>query len=229
MYLPGLNISREPPIRSVYQSTPPPWHSHNSFFSGEPCSKNRNFFSFQPIPFEQTAFLRRTITCRKLYISTKANCTVDWKNKTAPPPPPPKKKYSSALPLTPPHLTHLSSGTTLSCCVLVCKNVCVCVCVQISSLKPLGQLKPNFMWNLHGIGKESLFKWSRKLVVLHYCQPPGGGAFSRDLIINLSPQCRTFSRALKTEKLKAPLFHDPVGAGTTNDWCIKTNLMCFAR
>ena len=25
--------------------------------------------------------------------------------------------------------------------------------------------------------------------------------------------------ALKTEKLKAPLFPGPVGAGTTNDWC----------
>ena len=48
----------------------------------------------------------------------------------------------------------------------------------------------------------------------------GGGAFSRDFTINLSPQCRVFSRALKTEKLKAPLFPGPVGAGTTNDWCI---------
>ena len=38
----------------------------------------------------------------------------------------------------------------------------------------------------------------------------GGGAFSRDFTINLSPQCRAFSRALKTEKLKAPLF--PGGA-----------------
>ena len=59
-------------------------------------------------------------------------------------------------------------------CVCVC--VCVCVCFQISSLKPLGQLKPNLMLNLHGIGEESLFKWSRSFVVLHlYCQPPGGG------------------------------------------------------
>ena len=110
----------------------------------------------------------------------------------------------------------------------VCVFVCVFVCVQISSLKPLGQLKPNIMWNLHGIGEESLFKWSRRgsssFVVLHYCQPPwggGGGAFSRDFTKNLSPQCRAFSRALKTEKLKAPLFPSPVRAGTTNDWCIK--------
>ena len=83
------------------------------------------------------------------------------------------------------------------------------------------------MWTLHGIGEASLFKWSRRgsrsFVVLHYCQPPGGGggaagAFSRDFTINLSPQCRAFSRALKTEKLKAPLFPGPVGTGTTNDW-----------
>ena len=48
----------------------------------------------------------------------------------------------------------------------------------------------------------------------------GTGAFSRDFTINLSPQCRAFSRALKTEKLKALLFPGPIGAGTTNDWCI---------
>ena len=34
----------------------------------------------------------------------------------------------------------------------------------------------------------------------------GGGAFSRNFAINLSPQCRAFGRALKTEKVKAP--HD---------------------
>ena len=82
------------------------------------------------------------------------------------------------------------------------------------------------MWNLHGIGEESLFKWSRSFVVLHYCQPPrGAGAFSRDFTINLSPQCRAFSRALETEKL-APLFLGPVGAGTTNGWCI-TLQICY--
>ena len=53
----------------------------------------------------------------------------------------------------------------------------------------------------------------------------GAGAFSRDFIINLSPQCRALSKALKTEKLKAPLFPGPVGAGTTNDWCIKDPLL----
>ena len=46
------------------------------------------------------------------------------------------------------------------------------------------------------------------------------GAFSRDFTINLSPQCRAFSRALKTEKLKALLFPGPIVARTTTDWCI---------
>ena len=57
----------------------------------------------------------------------------------------------------------------------------------------------------------------------------GAGAFSRDFAINLSPQCRAFSRALKTEKLKAPLFPGPVGAGTTNDWCIKHSGLNFCH
>ena len=37
----------------------------------------------------------------------------------------------------------------------------------------------------------------------------GAGAFSRDFTIHLSLQCRAFSRALKTEKLKAPLSPGP--------------------
>ena len=49
---------------------------------------------------------------------------------------------------------------------------------------------------------------------------PGGGAFSGDFTTNLARQCRAFSRALKIEKLKAPLFRGPEGAGATNDWCI---------
>ena len=49
---------------------------------------------------------------------------------------------------------------------------------------------------------------------------PGVGAFSRDFTTNLARQCRAFSRALKIEKLKAPLFRGPKGAGATNDWCI---------
>ena len=41
-------------------------------------------------------------------------------------------------------------------------------------------------------------------------------AYVRDFTINLSPQCRAFRRALKTETLK-PLFPGPVSA-----WIIKT-------
>ena len=46
------------------------------------------------------------------------------------------------------------------------------------------------------------------------------GAFSRDFTINLSPQCRAFSRALKTEKLKAPLFPTGPGLQMTGALCI---------
>ena len=58
---------------------------------------------------------------------------------------------------------------------------------------------------------ESLFKCLRSFVFIHNC-----GTFSRDFTTNLAPQCRTI-RALKIEKLKAPLFR---GAEDTNDWCI---------
>ena len=50
--------------------------------------------------------------------------------------------------------------------------------------------------------------------------PWGAGAFSRGLTKTLAWQCRAFSRALKIEKLKAPLFPGPGGAGDANDWCI---------
>ena len=43
------------------------------------------------------------------------------------------------------------------------------------------------------------------------CQPPRAGAFSGDFTTNLAWQCRAFSRALKIEKLKAPLFRGPKG------------------
>ena len=52
---------------------------------------------------------------------------------------------------------------------------------------------------------------------------PGVGSFSGDFTTNLAQQCRAFSRALKIEKLKAPLFRGPEGAGATNDWCINYN------
>ena len=50
--------------------------------------------------------------------------------------------------------------------------------------------------------------------------PLGAGAFSRGFTKILAWQCRAFSRALKIEKLKAPLFPGPGGAGDANDWCI---------
>ena len=57
--------------------------------------------------------------------------------------------------------------------------------------------------------------------------PRGAGAFSRGFTTNFARQCRAFSRAfsraLKIEKLKAPLFPGPGGAGDANDWCIRTS------
>ena len=50
--------------------------------------------------------------------------------------------------------------------------------------------------------------------------PLGAGAFSRGFTKILARQCRAFSRALKIEKLKAPLFPGPGRAGDANDWCI---------
>ena len=54
---------------------------------------------------------------------------------------------------------------------------------------------------------ESLFKWFRSFVGIRYCWPPGKGVFSR---------------ALKTEKLKAPLFPGPRGRGIQ-----KTGTLCL--
>ena len=45
------------------------------------------------------------------------------------------------------------------------------------------------------------------------CLLLGAGDFSGDFTTNLARQCR----ALKIEKLKAPLFRGPEGAGATND------------
>ena len=50
--------------------------------------------------------------------------------------------------------------------------------------------------------------------------PGRAGAFSRDFTTSLAPECRVFSRALKIEKLEAPLIPGPKGAVDTNDWCI---------
>ena len=88
-----------------------------------------------------------------------------------------------------------------------------------SSLKSLSQLKTKFTWDHHKIGEKIYSNDSGRLLFsFFFCQPPG--AFSRDFTTNLAWQCRAFSRALKIEKLKAPLFRGPEGAGAKNDWCI---------
>ena len=57
--------------------------------------------------------------------------------------------------------------------------------------------------------------------------PWGAGAFSRGFTKFLARQCRAFSWALKIEKLKAPLFPGPGGAGGANDWCITVYAILF--
>ena len=51
-----------------------------------------------------------------------------------------------------------------------------------------------------------------------------GEAKSRVVTISLSPQCKAYTRALKSEKALSPPI--PVGGGAmdTNDWCITTKL-----
>ena len=55
-------------------------------------------------------------------------------------------------------------------------------------------------------------------VVLYYFYPRRGGEGQGLLTgtINMSPQCRAFTRALQTENL----FTGPVWSGASNDWCI---------
>ena len=54
----------------------------------------------------------------------------------------------------------------------------------------------------------------------------GRGLFA-GFTTNVALQCRAFSRALEIEKLKAPLFRCPKGAGDTNDWCITVQFNIF--
>ena len=158
---------------------------------------------------------------------TKDNCPLDWKKKktaSPPPPPPPQQKYSDLPSKRPPpiffHLDQLSA-VVFRCArnVCVCVSVCVCVFSNIFAettgpteakfhVGPPWDRGRQFIQIVQVICCSSLLSTSRG----------GAGAFSRDFTIKLSPQCRAFSRALKTEKLKAPLFPGPVGAGTTNDW-----------
>ena len=92
-----------------------------------------------------------------------------------------------------------------------------------SSLKSLSQLKTKFTWDHHGRVEKIYSNDSGQLLFILILSAPGGGgggAFSGDFTTNLARQCRAFSRALKIEKLKAPLFRGPEGAGATHDWCI---------
>ena len=83
-----------------------------------------------------------------------------------------------------------SSGATLSCCVLVCKNtgtctvfnakseyVFACVCSN-SSLKLLSQLKAKFTWDHHGIGENIYSSNSGQLMFfILILSASGGGGF----------------------------------------------------
>ena len=90
-----------------------------------------------------------------------------------------------------------------------------------SSLKLLSQLKTKCTVDHHRIGENIYSNDSGQLLVfILILSAPGAGAFSGDFTTNLARQCRAFSRALTIEKLKAPLFRGPKGAGATNDWCI---------
>ena len=65
------------------------------------------------------------------------------------------------------------------------------------------------------------FHQNNSQLLFHFIVSPwGAGAFSRDFTKILARQCRAFIRALKIEKLKAPLFPGPGGAGDAIDWCI---------
>ena len=79
----------------------------------------------------------------------------------------------------------------------------VCMCLCLCSTSSLKQMIPVICCSS-----------------FEYCQPLGAGDFHRAFTTNIAPQCRAFSRALEIEKLKAPLFSSPEGAGDTNDWCI---------
>ena len=98
---------------------------------------------------------------------------------------------------------------------------CVCVCSNIFS-ETIGPIEAKFHVDPPWDRGRKFIQMVQAGVQVICCSSllstSGGGvrAFSRDFTINLSTQCR----ALKTEKLKAPLFSGPVGTGTTNDWCI---------
>ena len=91
----------------------------------------------------------------------------------------------------------------------------------------MSKLKTKFTWDQHRIGEKIYSNDLCQLLffILILSAPGGAGAFSGGFTTNLARQCRAFSRALKIEKLKAPLFRGPEGAGATNDWCIREHTL----
>ena len=120
----------------------------------------------------------------------------------------------------PPIFFHLEQ---LSAVVFWCaKNVCVHVCVFSNIFsETTGPTEAKF--NVEP-------PWDRgrrfiQLVKVICCSSLLSTSGGRGLLAGILPQicplqCKAFSRALKTEKLKAPLFPGPIGAETTNVWCI---------
>ena len=105
--------------------------------------------------------------------------------------------------------------------------MCMCVCSD-SSLTSLRQRKTKFTWDYHRIG-EKIYSNGSGILYFNFVCPWGAGAFSGDFTTNLARQCRAFSRALKIEKLKAPLFRGPEGGGDTNDWGITYMFMALTN
>ena len=104
----------------------------------------------------------------------------------------------------------------------VCMRLCVCVFKIFS--ETIGPTEAKFHVEPQWVrGK----KFIQTIPVI--CLPLGVGAFCRAFTTNVAPQCRAFSRALEIEKLKAPLFRGPKGAGDTNDWCITEDLFSCRR
>ena len=93
--------------------------------------------------------------------------------------------------------------------------MCVCVCVCVCVFKFSETTRPTYaLSHHHGIGDLRLFKRLKVICCSSlYSQFPGAGAFTRCLTKTLAPQDGAFTRALKFEKLKAPLFPGRGGGG----------------
>ena len=107
----------------------------------------------------------------------------------------------------------------------MCVCVCVCVCVRVCSnifSETTGPIEAKFHYGTSmEYGKKAYSNGPGggpgHLLFFIIVNLRGAGTFSRDFTINLSPQCRAFSRALKIEKLKAPLFP---GRGGDYKWLV---------